>query len=245
MEVTGNTMLDDLKSDQSFGVLAHAANDSYLDTVDTDKWGSRAELMKRDGTDCLIVQNDSDLVVAFRGTSSLRDWLTDSDTKRLHFDGIGHIHAGFGHAWRAIEHTLLKKIRQTGQRIWLTGHSLGGALATVAAESMHPGYKIHRLVTFGSPRVFSPKDARRFRWRMKSRAFRVVHSNDLVPSVPTFFRYRHVGDLILIKENGKVVWAADSMDLLIERILGFRFDMGRDHLMANYLQIGNAKCEHS
>ena len=238
-------MLDDLKSDQCFGVLARAADDSYFDTVDTEKWGSNAELLSRDGTDCLLTWNESDLIVAFRGTSSLRDWLTDSDTKRLNFDGIGHIHAGFGHAWRAIEHTLLKRLRKVrrGQRIWVTGHSLGGALASVAAESMHPDYDIHRLVTFGSPRVFSPKDARRIRWRMRSRIFRVVHSNDMVPTIPTFFRYRHVGDLILIKENGKVVWAADATDLLLERILGFRFDLGRDHLMENYLQIGKEKCE--
>lgn len=236
-------MLDNLTGANSFGVLAHAADDSYFDTVNTEKWGSSAELLTRDGTDCLLAQNDSDVVVAFRGTSSLRDWLTDSDTKRTHFDGIGHIHAGFGHAWRAIEHALLKRLRKTSKRIWLTGHSLGGALATVAAESMHPEYYIHRLVTFGSPRVFSPKDARGFRWRMRGRAFRVVHSNDLIPSFPTCWRYRHVGDLVLIKENGKVVWAADATDLWLEQILGFRFDVGRDHLMGNYLQIGTEKCE--
>lgn len=225
-------------------VMSNAASDAYLAAPETD-WGCDWQLVAKDGSECLVITDGTVTILAFRGTSDFRDWRTDADTRKLSFDGIGRIHAGFGHGWRSLEHSVLKAVPAGTQELWITGHSLGGALATVAAQAMKPLFPIRNVVTFGSPRVFGPRTAHSVNWNFRSKIFRVVHSNDIVPRVPGPFRFRHVGIPILIKETPsderltaeRVVFGATFFDLLFERITGFRFDGLRDHSMDNYRRL--------
>jgi len=225
-------------------ILAQAASDAYLPGV-PDGWDGECRLISRDGTECLVISNQVDTILAFRGTSDPRDWLTDADTRKLHFDGIGDVHAGFGYAWRSIEHAIYSAIPSSTHSLFITGHSLGGALATVAAAALSSELRIRRVVTFGSPRVLGPPTAHKFNWLFRDRALRVVHSNDIVPRIPGPFRFRHVGIPILIKETPteekltaeRVVFGATFFDLLFERIVGFRFDAVSDHMMDNYVRL--------
>ena len=225
-------------------VMSRAASDAYLPAPETD-WGCDWELIAKDGSECLLITDSVITILAFRGTSDVRDWLTDADTRKLSFDGIGKIHAGFGHAWRSLEHSLVSAIPSSTRRLWLTGHSLGGALATVAAQALVPNFPIGRVITFGSPRVFGPSEAHSVNWTFQNKIYRVVHSNDIVPRIPDPFRFRHVGTPILIKETpsdekltaSRVVFGATFFDLLFERIVGFRFDGFRDHSMDNYVRL--------
>jgi len=225
-------------------VMSRASSDAYLPAPEND-WGCDWQLVQKDGSECLVVTDSEVTILAFRGTSDIRDGITDVDTRKLSFDGIGRVHAGFGYGWRSLEHAIFAAIPASTKLLWITGHSLGGALATVAAQAIGPVFPVRCVVTFGSPRVFGPKTAHTINWSFRNKIYRVVHSNDFIPRVPDPFRFRHVGTPILIKETStderltasRVVFGATFFDLLFERICGFRFDGFRDHAMDNYKRL--------
>jgi hypothetical protein len=79
-----------------------------------------------------------------------------------------------------------------GMPIFFTGHSLGGALATLAAHRHSSAV----LYTFGSPRVAGSELADKLNAGPQAggiTAFRVVHSLDIVPRLPLPFGFKHVG----------------------------------------------------
>jgi hypothetical protein len=145
-----------------------------------------------------IYQSETDVVVAFRGTQALRNWLTDLDFRFIESNGC-KIHAGF---WAALD-SVYQRINQTvfapgykAKRIWLTGHSLGGALAMLYAwrtASDMRDQPFAGIYTFGQPRVGngSFRDLYSFH-ALNYCTFRVVHHQDIVTHVPWLCGiYRH------------------------------------------------------
>jgi triacylglycerol lipase len=142
------------------------------------------------------IRNDA-VVVAFRGTEPTQaaDWLTDLDAaqapfeKFLRFSGWGRVHSGFAAGLAtvlpAVVHALAHH-HDDARALWITGHSLGGALALLAAAFVaslehHP---IAGVVTFGQPRVGDAEFAARYRRALGGRTFRCVNDHDVVPHVP-------------------------------------------------------------
>jgi len=85
------------------------------------------------------------------------------------------------------------------QSLWLTGHSLGAALATLRMASLGEEAKqVNGLYTFGQLRVGGKTIARNFDLDLKSRMFRFVNNNDVVTRVPTReMGFCHVGQVIM------------------------------------------------
>jgi hypothetical protein len=135
--------------------------------------------------------------VAFRGTTTLTDWIVDFDFP-LNENGI---HRGFYDAAMPLIPTISEMVN--GQRVVFTGHSLGAALATIAA-AMVATAKTKERITFGSPRVGNSGFAHRAMDGL-FKAKRYVHGEDIVPTVPPDypelgFNFVHVGHEILLKE---------------------------------------------
>lgn len=137
------------------------------------------------GTDTeVLIEGD---VVAFRGTSSWRDWLTDA--KAVYVPWVtptgmkGFVHGGFYRAFSSVRERLTERVRQMSA-VTFTGHSLGGALATLAAAWYCGAQrKIGRLVTFGSPKVGTEEFAEEFAG-IPTALYR--YGNDIVTHVPSF-----------------------------------------------------------
>ena len=157
----------------------------------------------------MVLSSDTCIVFVFRGTRlqihtlldaaevvtlNQNDLLTDSQFLPAVFKVGGKVHSGFLRAFIDISDRLdaIVQARQPGQRIWLTGHSLGGALATLAAAHLGPG-PIQGLYTFGCPRVGNAA----FAGVLPTRSYiRFVHRDDWVPTVPPdFLGYVHAGTL--------------------------------------------------
>ena len=110
------------------------------------------------------------------------------------------VHRGFKKAldeiWTDL-YAYLERIRGRGCSIWMTGHSLGAALATLAGDR----YKNTQAVyTFGSPRVGDAV----FSENYKTPCYRIVHNRDIVARIPPPIFYRHVGEIQFIDGHGKI-----------------------------------------
>lgn len=146
-------------------------------------------------THVLIRQRGHDVTLAFRGTADLRNWLTDLDCEFVPF-GNCRVHRGFFEAMNAVEPDLSAALGEAqGARIWLTGHSLGGALAMLwALWAVRNGYEIAGVYTFGQPRVGDAAFRQLYDARLKPWTWRSIHAADIVPRVPWLLgHYRHAG----------------------------------------------------
>lgn len=159
--------------------------------------------------------------IAFRGTQpdSLRDLATDARAWPREWPGGGRVHAGFARAWlgrgsEGIAAQVAAWLRDRPcRRILATGHSLGGALATLLAADDARA----ELVTFGSPRVGDRAFAARFEGRAVRR---YAECCDLVARVPPQPPYAHAGVLHYVDRQGRVSVAPDEPLIAADRRAG-------------------------
>ena len=101
------------------------------------------------------------IIVAFRGSSNIKNWIDDFDFFQIPYTKcVGCLmHNGFYLGYLTISHTMKSQIqlllsKYRGSSIYVTGHSLGGALATIAALDIKHTYDVPiKVYTFGQPRV--------------------------------------------------------------------------------------------
>ncbi|MFI0750222.1 alpha/beta fold hydrolase [Streptomyces sp. NPDC021224] len=134
-------------------------------------------------------------VTAFRGTEpqQIMDWLTDATTPpSAGPGGMGCVHYGFAQApdsiWPKVR-AAIEELRDQGQRVYFTGHSLGGALAMLAAARTvleDPELAADGVYTYGQPRTCDRLLATAYDKGLKGRVFRFVNDsdNDNVPTLP-------------------------------------------------------------
>tara|TARA_B100000900_G_scaffold324432_1_gene284100 strand:+ start:3318 stop:4088 length:771 start_codon:yes stop_codon:yes gene_type:complete len=155
-----------------------------------------------DGAQCHIFHDDNDIVVAFRGTEP-KQW---SDVKadllalKRKSSSEGRVHLGFlreiNKLWNYIKDELDDK---PDHQIWVCGHSLGGAMATLCAYRLRDSVPI--LYTYGSPRVGGSV----FVDSCDVEHHRYQNNNDVVPTVPFWLMgFRHHGELHYINYYGNI-----------------------------------------
>ncbi len=148
----------------------------------------RMQLVKTfnsNGTQAILVSCEQFAVLAFRGTeaTSIKDIKTDANARIKGCDSGGLIHAGFDGAFTEIAMDVQDALdrREAGDKpLFITGHSLGGALATVAAKKLVNPAGIAACYTFGSPRVGDEEWISRF----KTPVYRIVNAADCVTMLP-------------------------------------------------------------
>ena len=140
------------------------------------------------------------IVFALRGSSSASDFFTDAIVWKTDCSELAVpsalVHAGFYDQFRSVKYDLLATVyaharKRPVPRFEFVGHSLGGALATIAAavtKALVPHAEVS-CATFGSPRVGNGAFVAFFNERVDS--VRYVHGNDMVTLVPRLW-YEHV-----------------------------------------------------
>ena len=149
-------------------------------------------------------------LLSFRGTQpdNFKAVLTDLRIRPVVWpESAGNVHEGFALAMQAMRPQILKWIERVNpdlSKLILTGHSLGAAMATLAATIWRPEW----LITFGSPRV---GDTAFVGTVVTKNIVRFVDCCDAVTEEPPeFLGFRHVGNPTYITRAGLLV---DNPDL--------------------------------
>ncbi|RXJ68261.1 lipase [Halarcobacter ebronensis] len=141
------------------------------------------KLFNKEGTQAMIVSTSKFYALVFRGTeaTSIADIKSDLKAKQTKCELGGKIHTGFKEAFELVQKEIQDYIDENlkDKPLLITGHSLGGALATVATKSLKYD-KIAACYTFGSPRVGDEI------WMLgiKAPVYRIVNSADPVTMLP-------------------------------------------------------------
>ncbi|MEV4357411.1 lipase family protein [Nonomuraea sp. NPDC049625] len=202
-------------------------------------------------TQAYIAANGRMMVVAFRGTQpeELRDWLSDAGTLLTPYAaGTGMIHSGFYRALDVVHPAMLDTLenwRADGQSLWFTGHSLGGALAMLAAARTYfedPSLLADGVYTFGQPRTCCPLLAAAYDKAFRGRMFRFVNNNDVVAQLPPPPLFQHVAEERYFDAKGKLREKTPLAAGLADRLKGRTADLlapggdgVRDHFINAYL----------
>jgi len=148
-----------------------------------------------------------EIVVALRGSASIADILMDSQLVLVPFlcPGVkmppgARVHSGFLIAWDSIALEVVAVVTQqlskhVGYALATTGHSLGGALATLAAVYLQQNFpNTIKTYSYGSPRIGNKIFAEYINTTFGDSAYRVVHGNDGIPTIiPRSLGYHHHG----------------------------------------------------
>lgn len=209
-------------------------------------FGKHMELRsdENDGTDVVMRSEggegggmQTDIAIAFRGTADISDWLVNLDIYRTKYETLAndcddcYVHSGFLDAWNDLKEEISSHISNVTSTffdgnntnrcnktigIHVTGHSLGAAIAILAAADLEQGsmnrslsvenpdiqFKLESIYTYGSPRVGNKNFAEWFNNHTNAETNRIVHYKDIVPHVPfTDEGYHHTGTEVFYNEN--------------------------------------------
>ncbi|MCB9033784.1 MAG: lipase family protein [Chitinophagales bacterium] len=217
---------------------------------------------KLTSTNIVIFESDNSLIISFRGSENkgglknwYKDWMkTDLDatmTAVADWDSV-YLHQGFVNAFFSIKDSLIEmldSINQYHKKIYLTGHSLGGALAIVAATDFainHIGFEA--VYTYGSPRVGGTafKD---FYDCLAIPTFCYINENDMVTKLPPnkkFWtkeycpcydvshcgQYQNIGTQYVIDEYYKIV--SERQPNLFDGLKKYKLGSIQRHSIAEY-----------
>jgi triacylglycerol lipase len=136
-----------------------------------------------------VAQRGKCLYVVLRGTRTVKEWVRNFSINLHPFalPNYGKVHEGFMQTFMSIRQDVRETLASANRmRIYVAGHSLGAALATLALPDIESTTrcKVDALYTYGSPRVGDDGFVRKFNERFIDRSFRIVNTSDVVTSIP-------------------------------------------------------------
>lgn len=139
----------------------------------------------KNGTQAILLENEEYIFLGFRGTepTSFKDIKSDVKATTKMCESGGKIHSGFDEAFAQVALDVQNFINQEeyeNKPLFITGHSLGGALATIATKKLKHAGGISACYSFGAPRVGNDIWAS----NIKTPIYRVVNAMDPVTMLP-------------------------------------------------------------
>jgi hypothetical protein len=236
-------------SDRCAALLAEMSKIAYSSTVSTDLKNLGFDLINPYTCDknenfSYLATNGKYAVLAFKGTvpSESQTVKTDLDFKFVKTN-YGKFHEGFLTTFEEMQPQIEKDLAQLKMPIFITGHSLGGALALVATIFLKDQEYLSAAYTYGCPKIGNEQFANCL---LKVPVYRIVHRADMVPSVPLWIMgYKSYGDLRYLSDDGKM---CEGSEAVFKRLgaslnpLNF-FSWIPDHSIDQYIRILKAYSE--
>ena len=182
----------------------------------------RTAVDRRD-TQAIVVESVSDhrlVAIVFRGTEPRRGVDVDACLNLLPIGDLhGSVHRGFA---AALNHVFfeVRCALSSDDQVHLTGHSMGGALAVIAASRMIRDHRVAKLVTFGAPPCVRPELARMLSVMLNGSCVR-YEAADVVTMLLRFI-YKSPGHLNYITHDARIIeraaWFVSAVDRV--RVIG-------------------------
>jgi hypothetical protein len=165
---------------------------------------------KKSDTQGFVATKDKTIYVVWRGSESKKDFQNDASVDKVPFLNDGEkVHIGFKSCWESVVgdtydaiDTALENLQGETTDIVVSGHSLGGAVATLYAYSIKKHYPHYNLkaTTIGSPRVGNKVFKQNYD-NSDIDTLRIVHNNDLVTHTP-YIGFEHVNYQVRLDTAG-------------------------------------------
>lgn len=198
------------------------------------------------GVQAILIDHPKFIGIAFRKTNSARDalcYFTDTKLIQISKSYPGKYNSGSYKAlmkiWKDIRKAQNRIETEQNKPIWFTGHSLGGAMASIAAAIYTAnGWAFKGIYTFGQAACMDQDAANALNKSTKNNRFFRFHSyKDNVPLISPTAKQRHMGEGIYINEQKDLYWS----NMRLDRWRG-GLTLGKNHNQAHYL--GSIKLYH-
>jgi triacylglycerol lipase len=194
-----------------------------------------------------VIQDRGDcIMIAFRGSKSPEDFIKDAEFWLTNY-GPGYrsqVHHGFASDWRAIRNEVKARLEfllegaSSRCKVFITGHSLGGALAVLAADEINRcRIPVAAVYTFGAPRVGNGPFRDIYNAGLADKTFCIVNQNDIVPRTPPLLMdYKRVGQKLFLAYGGGYDLNPPLWVLLLSAALGLwgAYRNGKDVLISEH-----------
>ncbi|KAF2685303.1 alpha/beta-hydrolase [Lentithecium fluviatile CBS 122367] len=167
-------------------------NCARVEAADTNTLSEFENTLSTDATGFVAVDTTNSLIViSFRGSSSVRNWISNANfgLSDVSWCDDCSAHAGFKASWEEAEAGVLAavtaaKAEHPDFKVIATGHSLGGAMASLAAGALRATGTAVDLYTYGAPKPGNDELSAFLSGTDKGASYRVVKSQDTVPTLP-------------------------------------------------------------
>jgi len=167
-----------------------------------------------------IIKSADNIIVSFRGTQSEIDFLADTNAYQTGYafaPGKGKIHRGFLEIYKSCREQIMNTLIRfpTHSNVYITGHSLGGALAVINTLDVAANTFFKPVMyNFAGPRIGNPIFAFKYN-RLVTNSVRIVNEHDLVPKLPPVLILSPLPCKILyyqhVKGDYKISFQTDSL----------------------------------
>lgn len=170
-----------------------------------------------DDTQYAIITDDTDccIYLLFQQSNSKRDWLHNFDFPvKPYKQQVNKLlyHGGYCKVWKKCNDVIMEDLKNTMTEhptytIIVSGWSLGGALAIIAAEEITFRFnRLSWLITFGAPKVCYGHKTKKTILDSCYNIFEYINNNDLVPFMPPFLGYCHVKKIYVGEPFNFIDW---------------------------------------
>lgn len=231
LDLQAYQMLNDFENGQPFSLPApYTLVQTYLtdEPFEGENFGGMVPI-------AYVATQGPNIYVVFRGTKTVVEWFDDAQLGQVPYTflaGGGLTEQGFTSVYATIHAEIVQTVNQLAQSgdftaLYVTGHSLGGALAVLAAPELAKAtpFSSPVMYSFAGPRAGNPKFGLGTYDPNVATSWRVVNTNDLIPKLPnqvtvvfeggtykTYF-YRHVETELDITFGNPVSGPTDITDI--------------------------------
>jgi len=170
------------------------------------------------GTEAFVASNSDAIIIAFRGTEPTDFNDIAADLKAAQIDWLGgKVHTGFLGAIDEVDKLVISSVTEqqnNEQTVWITGHSLGGALAVLCAAHLKENdIEVSGVYTFGQPRLGNEVFCNFYNKLLGICTFRFANVDDIVPDLPP--KSLKFGDSELdYHDVGTPIWVTGDSELV-------------------------------